>query len=58
MSWLSRLARLGFVAGAFFVVLPRVILAQVVVPPGSEVPIPPKPKTDTASSSKARHNQG
>ena len=41
------LARLGFAAGAFFVATPVVIRAQVVVPPGSEVPIPPKPKTDT-----------
>jgi hypothetical protein len=47
---LIRLARLGFVAGAFFVTAPRVTSAQVVVPPGSEVPIPPKPKTDTAAA--------
>jgi hypothetical protein len=44
---LIALARLGFVAGAFFVATPVAARAQVVVPPGSEVPIPPKPKTDT-----------
>ncbi len=44
-----RLARLGFVAGAFFITMPRQGSAQVVVPPASEVPIPPKPKTDTTS---------
>ena len=43
-------ARLGFVAGAFFVAVPVTMAAQVVVPPGSEVPIPPKPKTDTAAA--------
>lgn len=43
-------ARLGFAAGAFFVAAPQSVSAQVVVPPGSEVPIPPKPKTDTAAA--------
>ena len=43
-------ARLGFVAGAFFVAPSLTISAQVVVPPGSEVPIPPKPKTDSAAA--------
>lgn len=44
------LARLGFVAGAFFIAKSTEVSAQVVVPPGSEVPIPPKPKTDTAAA--------
>lgn len=42
-------ACLGFAVGAFFIAHPRVSLAQVVVPPGSEVPIPPKPKTDSTA---------
>jgi hypothetical protein len=44
-------ARLGLVAGAFFIGMsaPVVATAQVVPPPGSEVPIPPKPKTDSAA---------
>ena len=37
-------------AGAFFVAAAPGLSAQVVVPPGSEVPIPPKPKTDTAAA--------
>lgn len=37
-------------AGAFFVAIPQMVFSQVVVPPGSEVPIPPKPKTDTAAA--------
>lgn len=45
-------ARLGFAAGAFFFAIPFVLYAQVVVPPASEVPIPPKPATDTASAPK------
>jgi len=47
---LTRLARLGFAAGAFSIALPAVAQAQVVVPPASEVPIPAKPKTDTVSA--------
>jgi hypothetical protein len=47
---LIHLARLGFVAGAFFVAVPNELSAQVVVPPGSEVPIPPKPKTDSTAA--------
>ncbi|HZK77677.1 MAG TPA: Plug domain-containing protein, partial [Gemmatimonadaceae bacterium] len=45
-----RFARLGFVAGAFFFSAPRLAPAQVINPPGSEVPIPPKPKTDTVAT--------
>jgi hypothetical protein len=41
-------ARLGLVAGAFFVGVPIAVQGQVVPPPGSEVPIPPKPATDSA----------
>ena len=37
-------------AGAFFLASPGFLSAQVVVPPGSEIPIPPKPKTDSASA--------
>ncbi len=40
-------ARLGLVAGAFFMGVAQRSNAQVVPPPGSEVPIPPKPKTDS-----------
>ncbi|MDP9178726.1 MAG: Plug domain-containing protein [Gemmatimonadota bacterium] len=42
-------ARLGLLAGAFFVGAPVAAGAQVVPPPGSEVPIPPKPATDSAA---------
>ncbi len=44
-------ARLGLVAGAFLLVTSTAGAAgaQVVPPPGSEVPIPPKPKTDSAA---------
>jgi hypothetical protein len=43
--------RLGLLAGAFFVGVSVTAQAdaQVVPPPGSEVPIPPKPKTDSAA---------
>jgi hypothetical protein len=41
--------RLGLIAGAFFVGVPVMAGAQVVPPPGSEVPIPPKPATDSAA---------
>ena len=40
-------ARLGLAAGAFFMAVAQRTSAQVVPPPGSEVPIPPKPKTDS-----------
>src|SRR4029078_12226278 len=42
-------ACLGFAVGAFFIAHPNVSVAQVVVPPGSEVPIPPKPATDSTA---------
>ena len=42
-------ARLGLIAGAFFMAVAQLANAQVVPPPGSEVPIPPKPKTDTTA---------
>ena len=42
-------AGLGIVVGAFFFASTHVASAQVVVPPGSEVPIPPKPQTDSAA---------
>lgn len=44
-------ARLGLFAGAFFIgaISAARMEAQVVPPPGSEVPIPPKPKTDSAA---------
>ena len=38
---------LGFFVGAFFCIVPSPAVAQVVVPPATEVPIPPKPTTDT-----------
>jgi hypothetical protein len=46
-QWWGR-ARLGLLAGAFFVGVPVAGRAQVVPAPGSEVPIPPKPATDSA----------
>jgi hypothetical protein len=42
-------ARLGLVAGAFFVGVTAVAAAQVVQPPPSVVPIPPKQKTDSTT---------
>jgi hypothetical protein len=42
-------ARLGLLAGAFFIGLSHSASAQVVPPPASEVPIPPKQKTDTTA---------
>jgi len=45
--WWGR-ARLGLLAGAFFVGVPVAARGQVVPAPGSEVPIPPKPATDSA----------
>ncbi len=45
---MRRRARLGFAAGAFMLAVPVAARSQVVVPPGSEVPIPPKPETDSA----------
>ena len=42
-------ARLGLIAGAFFMAVAQLANAQVVPPPGSEVPIPPKPKTDSTA---------
>src|SRR5438045_5284262 len=47
IAGLSCRARLGLVAGAFFIAVAQRTNAQVVPPPGSEVPIPPKPKTDS-----------
>lgn len=41
--------RLGLLAGAFFVGATVAAGAQVVPPPSSEVPIPPKPATDSAT---------
>jgi hypothetical protein len=43
-----RRIRLGYVVGAFFFAFPVVMRGQVVVPPASEVPIPPKPSDSTA----------
>jgi hypothetical protein len=51
---LSRIAHLGFVAAVLLVAIPQTGKSQVVVPPGSEIPIPPKPKTDTAAAAKVR----
>ena len=45
-----RRTRLGFFVGAFFCAAPVALIAQVVVPPGSEMPIPPKPETDTTKA--------
>jgi len=42
-------ARLGLVAGVFFIGAPHLAYSQVVQPPASEVPIPPKPKTDSTT---------
>jgi hypothetical protein len=41
--------RLGLLVGAFFIAGPSVGYGQVVPPPASEVPIPPKPKTDSTA---------
>ena len=45
-----RMRGLGPLVGAFFFAVPVALTAQVVVPPGSEVPIPPKPETDSAKA--------
>ena len=45
---MPRLFRLGLIAGAILFVLPAPAWAQVVPAPASEVPIPVKPKTDSA----------
>ncbi len=45
-----RRSRLGFVVGAFLSATPFASRAQVVVPPASEVPIPPKPRTDSGTA--------
>lgn len=45
-------ARLGLAVGVFFFAAPQTSQTQVVVPPGSEIPIPPKPKTDSAQALK------
>ncbi|MEO8576707.1 MAG: Plug domain-containing protein [Gemmatimonadales bacterium] len=47
---MKRCARLGFAVGAFFFGVPVVAVSQVVVPPGSEVPIPPKEKPDSTKA--------
>ena len=47
-DWRGRV-RLGLVVGAFFIAAPSLGTAQVVQPPASEVPIPPKPKTDSTA---------
>jgi hypothetical protein len=44
---MTRRLCLGFAAGAFFFGLPALVSSQVVVPPASEVPVPPKPPTDS-----------
>lgn len=41
---------LGPLVGAFFFAVPIVGSAQVVVPPASEVPIPPRPETDSTKA--------
>lgn len=43
-----RRSRLGVIVGAFLCIAAPVLSAQVVVPPSSEVPLPPKPETDSA----------
>jgi TonB-dependent Receptor Plug Domain len=47
---MTRRLRLGLAVGAFFFGLPVVAGSQVVVPPASEVPIPPKAKPDSAAA--------
>ncbi len=50
-DWRGRV-RLGLLVGAFFLGLPVLAASQVVpppLPPPSEVPIPPKPKTDSTA---------
>ena len=42
--------RLGLFVGAFFCIVSQSSSAQVVVPPATEVPIPPKPPTDTTQA--------
>ena len=44
-----RRSRLGVIVGAFFCIGAQTVSAQVVVPPASEVPLPPKPETDSAA---------
>lgn len=44
---MTRRARLGFAVGAFFLGVPVDAASQVVVPPASEVPIPPKAQPDS-----------
>ena len=41
---------LGIFVGAFFCVSSQELIAQVVVPPAAETPIPPKPETDTTKA--------
>ncbi|HUQ98830.1 MAG TPA: Plug domain-containing protein [Gemmatimonadaceae bacterium] len=48
---MSSLSRLGLIAGALLYALPSDVLAQVVPAPASEVPMPVKPKTDSAQDS-------
>jgi len=48
-SCIARRARLGFAVGAFCFAAAAVARAQVVPPPASEVPIPPKPRTDSTA---------
>lgn len=45
---MTSLRGLGPFVGAFFFIFPIAVAAQVVVPPSSEVPIPPKPESDSA----------
>ena len=47
---MTRCARLGIAVGAFFFGLPVAAVSQVVVPPASEVPIPPRAQADTAKA--------
>jgi hypothetical protein len=46
----TRRSRLGVIVGAFFCIAAHAVSAQVVVPPASEVPIPPKPQTDSTGA--------
>ncbi|MEO8193901.1 MAG: TonB-dependent receptor [Gemmatimonadales bacterium] len=45
-----RRACLGFAVGAFSFLAPHRSQAQVVIPPATEIPIPPKPRTDSAKA--------
>jgi len=49
IAGLSGRARLGLLAGVFFIGVPQFAGSQVVPPPGSEVPIPPKVTTDSTA---------